>query len=492
MLFCFVLLTSFTFFADGIPYASGMEGLIPKLEPTQHISSNPNLYVSAENSLFKNYFAGPQVIEVIVADPDINRLDQAYGEPIVTINGKRLRMAQTTDGSWHAFFADMKQAQRADATQVSNSGKGLDFGQFCSSESSKATGVDFSETMGIAVARHFSGASNGTQPFGTCAAVNIGGVTNILGGTLLNHVVKQNTTLNSQPPGGRLGQISSNNVAFSNAWPVIQLFDFSGFPETVTIQYQKAGGVQTVDLVFDRILGNLIKGLANRIYLPRGAEVQADLLDPQLNIDPTVEDSWTWGTSMTNHTVYYGAFSRNGSPDADGTIGMQDLTGNLTSLMFNHNGILTTNPRPQGVKVVEAQNNEIQTGFLDSSGRHRTQSISGASGPITLLEVQPNVGIFADYDAGGIADLKIIDNAMRDTSFIARYNDVSYTIVVKYFTASLTMGMPHDNVPVHNSQVKQTVTHSPDNVFISFVKLAIVKSLFLYQFFTTLGFNVIL
>jgi hypothetical protein len=320
--FCFVLLTSFTFFSDGIPQANGMEGLIPKLEPTQHISSNPNLYVSAENSLFKNYFAGPQVIEVIVSDPDTNRLDQAYGEPVVTINGKRLRMAQTTDGSWHAFFADMKQAQIADATQVSNSGKGLDFGQFCSGDSSKATGVDFSETMGIAVARHFSGASNGTQPLGTCTATNIGGVTNISGGTLLNHVVKQNTTLNKQSPGARLGQISSNNIAFSNAWPVIQLFDFSGFPETVTIQYQKAGGVQTVELVFDRIPGNLIKGLANRIYLPRGAEVQADLLDPQLNIDPTVEDSWTWGTSMTNHTVYYGAFSRNGAPDADGTIGM--------------------------------------------------------------------------------------------------------------------------------------------------------------------------
>jgi hypothetical protein len=82
---------------------------------------------------------------------------------------------------------------------------------------------------------------------------------------------------------------------------------------------------------------------------------------------------------------------------------------------------------------------------------------------------------------------------MRGTSFIAKYNDVSYTIVVKYFTATLTMGVPHDNVPVHNAQVKQTTTHSsPDNVFISFLKLAIVKSLFLYQFFTTLGFNVIL
>src|SRR5579883_1412102 len=294
ILFVAVALVCVTFFVYSTPQANGMEGLVPKLEPTQHISSNPNLYVSAENSLFKNYFAGPQVIEVIVSDPDINRLDQAYGEPVVTINGKRLRMAQTTDGNWHAYFADMNQAQYADATQTSNSGKGLDFGQFCSSESAIATGVDFSETKGIAVSRHFSGASNGTQSLGTCSPSNIAGVTNISGGTLLNHVIKQNTTLNGQPPGGKLGQIASNNIAFSNAWPIIQLYDFSGFPETVTIQYQKAGGVQSVDLVFDRIPGNLIKGLTNRIYLPQGAEVQADLLDPQLNIDPTEEDSWTW------------------------------------------------------------------------------------------------------------------------------------------------------------------------------------------------------
>ncbi|MEO9307517.1 MAG: hypothetical protein ABI342_04290 [Nitrososphaera sp.] len=491
ILFVAVALVCVTFFVYSTPQANGMEGLLPKLEPTQHVSSNPNLYVSAENSLFKNYFAGPQVIEVIVSDPDINRLDQAYGEPVVTINGKRLRMAQTTDGNWHAYFADMNQAQYADATQTSNSGKGLDFGQFCSSESAIATGVDFSETKGIAVSRHFSGASNGTQSLGTCSPNNIAGVTNIVGGTLLNHVIKQNTTLNGQPPGGKLGQISSNNIAFSNAWPIIQLYDFSGFPETVTIQYQKAGGVQSVDLVFDRIPGSLIKGLTNRIYLPQGAEVQADLLDPQLNIDPTEEDSWTWGTSTTNSTVYYGAFSRNGIADADGTIGMQDLSGNLTSLMFNHNGILTTNPRPQGVKVVEAQNNGIQTGFLDSSGRHRTQSISGASGPITLLEIQPNVGIFSDYDTKGIADLKIINNAMRDTSFLAKYNDISYSIVVKYHTATLTMEIPHGNVQTQNVQTK-VITHNPDTVFISFLKLSIVKSLFLYQFFTTLGFNVMM
>lgn len=457
--------------------ANAMVPLNPKIEPVEHISSNPNLYVSAENSLFKNYFAGPQVIEVIVIDPDINRLDQGYGEPVVTVNGKRLRMAQTTDGSWHAYFADMSQAQYADATQLSNSGKGLDFGQFCSSSSAIATGVDFSETKGIAVARHFSGASNGTQPLGTCLAANIGGVTNFAGGTLLNHVIRQNNTLNNQAPGSRLGQIASNNVVFSNAWPVIQLYDFSGFPEVITVQYQKAGGVQSVDLIFDRIPGKFIRPVTIRADYPQGAQVQADLIDPQLNIDPTTEDSWTWGTSRTNNTLFYQAFDRNGKPDADGTLGMQDIVGNLTTLMFDHNGKLTLNPRPQGIKVGESQSNGIQTLFPGSDGLLRTSSINGVSLPLTLLEVQPNAGIFADYDNSGIADIKILDNAQRDTSIIAKYNDISYNVVVKFHTAQLTMGWPSTQTST-NTEYAYQPQEQPS--FTSFLKEYVLKNLFLY------------
>lgn len=459
-----------------------MEPLNPKIEPAEHISSNPNLYVSAENSLFKNYFAGPQVIEVIVIDPDINRLDQAYGEPVVTINSKRLRMAQTTDGGWHAYFADMSQAQYADATQLSNSGKGLDFGQFCSSSSAIATGVDFSETKGITIARHFSGASNGIQPLGTCFATDIGGVTNLAGGTLLNHVVRQNTTLNNQAPGGRLGQIASNNVAFSNAWPVIQLYDLSGIPEVVTVQYQKAGGVQSVDLIYDRIPGKFIRPVTIRADYPQGAQVQADLIDPQLNIDPTTEDSWTWGTSRTNNTLFYQAFDRNGKPDADGTLGMQNVIGSLTTLMFDHNGKLTLNPRPQGVKVGESQSNGIQTLFQGSDGLLRTSSISGVSLPLTLLEVQPNTGIFADYDNAGIADIKILDNAQRDTSIIAKYNDISYSIVVKFHTGKLTMGWPSAQISTDTQYTRYVLPSQPEEHFnfISFLKEYVLKNLFLY------------
>src|SRR5215467_11397421 len=124
-------------------------------------ATNPNLFVSAENSHYNNYFAGPQVIQVVVADPDINRLDQQYGEPIVTINGKRLRMAQATDGNWYAYFADRNQAIAA-ANTAPVPGKGLNFGGFCSSTSafSPKTGVNFADTKGFTIARGGFGSIN--------------------------------------------------------------------------------------------------------------------------------------------------------------------------------------------------------------------------------------------------------------------------------------------------------------------------------------------
>ena len=464
-LFTILLTNTLTFSSNNFPQANAMDGLVPRLEPTQHISFNPNLYVSAENPLFKNYFAGPQVIEVSVNDPDINRLDQAYGEPVVTINGKRLRMAQATDGNWYAYFADRNQAITA-ANTVARTGKGLNFGGFCdpSSTFSPMSGVTFSETKGFTLARGGFGSVNHTSTF-TINPSNLGTCTNVQGTLTTNqmeHVVRQNKTLNSNPSG-----FNAPYSTYSQVWPIIQLFDFSSIPSSVTIDYQKNGGDQIVNLIFDRIPTNTIRAIADRPDFPQGAQVQADLIDPQLNIDPTEEDSWTWGTSTTNNTVFYQAFSRNGAPDADGTLGMQDLSGNLTAMMFNHNGRLTTTPRPQGVQVVEAQINGIQKVFLDSNGRYRTESISGLSGPITLLEIQPNVGIFADYDAGGIADLKIIDNAQRDTSFLAKYNDISYSVVVKFHTATLTMGWPNTQTSV-NTEYESQPKEQPS--LISFMK----------------------
>jgi hypothetical protein len=100
-----------------------------------------------------------------------------------------------------------------------------------------------------------------------------------------------------------------------------------------------------------------------------------------------------------------------------------------------------------------------------------------------LSEIQPNVGILSDYDSGGIADIKILDNAKRDTSITAKYNDKSYSVVVKYHTATLTMGTPQNNTPNKPSpSLKQIVSKdtSTESALLLLLKLAVVKSLLPY------------
>ena len=100
-----------------IMVAGGMTFAAPGFMPAAH-AANANLFVSAENSQFDNYMSGPQVIEVVVIDSDINDTDEAKGEPDVTVNGKILRMVQAVDGNWYGYFADRTQASIADFTAI--------------------------------------------------------------------------------------------------------------------------------------------------------------------------------------------------------------------------------------------------------------------------------------------------------------------------------------------------------------------------------------
>jgi len=113
-----------------IMLAGGMTIASSGMEPV-YAATNANLFVSAENSNFGNYMSGPQVIEVVIINSDINDTDEANGEPDVTVNGKDLRMVQAVDGNWYGYFADKKQALIADATAAAHPGQGLDFGGYC-------------------------------------------------------------------------------------------------------------------------------------------------------------------------------------------------------------------------------------------------------------------------------------------------------------------------------------------------------------------------
>ncbi len=134
-----------------IMLAGGLTFAVPGMEPA--FATNANLFVSAENSDFGNYMSGPQVIEVVIIDSNINDTDEGKGEPDVTINGKILRMVQGIDGNWYGYFADRDQAQIADSTAAGNAGAGLDFGVFCSATSAGTlSAVSFGDTVGVAFA----------------------------------------------------------------------------------------------------------------------------------------------------------------------------------------------------------------------------------------------------------------------------------------------------------------------------------------------------
>jgi hypothetical protein len=54
--------------------AGGMTIAAPSMVPEVH-AANATLFVSAENSTYNNTFGGAQVVEIVVSNPDINRLD---------------------------------------------------------------------------------------------------------------------------------------------------------------------------------------------------------------------------------------------------------------------------------------------------------------------------------------------------------------------------------------------------------------------------------
>jgi len=442
------------------------------LPHAQAQSTNANLFVSAENSQWNNYFAGPQVVQVVVADPDINRLDQSYGEPVVTVNGKRLRMAQATDGNWYAYFADRNQAITAANTQVGISGKGLNFGGFCSSTSAlggQLGGLSYSDTKGFTIAQGGQGSTNHTLghivtsgTFGSCT--DLGGNDN--GYLQMEHVVRQNKTLNYNPSG--FGS-SKNMTEYTHIWPVIQLYDFSAIPTTVTVDYQKNGGDQIVNLTFDRIPQNLITTTADRSAYPQNSQVFIQINDPQLNIDPTEDDSWTWGTNANNNTAFYELFNRNGGTDADGTAGAQNLVGNMTTMMFNHNGKLTFAPTAQSVRVVDFEANGKQIFYGTQRGdpaKVSTKSVTATTGsqPMTFNEQGGvNTGIFGNWDGGKKSNVVTVDSPIiRGQSAVVRYNDISTSIVGGFAFATLTQ-TAQNNTWASGQRIPVTLTDNDDN-----------------------------
>lgn len=412
-----------------IMLAGGLTFAVPGMEPA--FAANANLFVSAENSQFNNYMAGPMVIEVVVIDSDISDTNEGEGEPDVTVQGKDLRMAQATDGNWYGYFADSDAALAADTTQIDGSAQGLDFGVSCSNASTSGD-VTFSDTVGVFMSQSAGGAygdfdSICTNALGSSPA----------GGSEMN-VVRENKTINTNDLGGDInGQIGWAN----NTWPVIQVYDLNP-TGSVVVNYNKGGGTQSTTLTFDTVdqFANLE---SDRTVFPAGANVHLTMTDVQLNIDPTDEDSWTWATA--NGTVVYQAFNENGARESDGTAKAVDLLDDLANpdFMFEDNGILLVDIDAQGTgnEVLRIIDNDdsvtngtslVLASNVSTGNDTYTGSFLPGSQPVTFTELSSNSGLFANYDESDTSNLAVASNATRGVSASVDYNETPKTVLVGF------------------------------------------------------------
>ena len=403
-------------------------------------SSNPHLYVSAENSEFDNTFAGSMVIEVVVNDPDYNEVGEAEGEPDVTINGDKLRMVQATDGKWYAYFANRDMAKKADQIVLDAGpgavGKSLDFGVFCSSSTATSVlGTSFSNTEGVAVPRSgtLMGFTNGEATFSPCTVSP--------SGPIINNVVRSPKSINSNPS-VPTGQIGIN----PNAWPIIQLFSF----DDVEIKYKRAGGTERVNLEYDEIQ-NISLSTDRKAY-PNNAEVFFEINDIQLNQDPTDEDSWTFNIASPEAT-FYQAFTESGADSGNNSPGLINLGPHLSRLDFEDNGRLTIDVG----NIAELQTNKHQP------SNSVTDTVNTFTEIVTIVESQPNSAVFENYDTSFKSTLGILSNAPRGQSAIIQYNDENTSIISGSFTASISLDASGGNFEA-GSEAIVTVVDADQNV----------------------------
>ncbi len=358
------------------------------------------------------------VVEVIVRDNDISETDEGKGEPDVTINGKDLRMVQGSDGNWYAYFVNTEKAKQADQIALTGlSGKSLDFGVFCDKSTNAAVlGVSFSETNGVAIpgSNGITGATDGTSSFNTCTGSPTTPSPN------KNNIVRKATDPNTNS-GVPVGQIGID----VDAWPIIQLFSFSN---NVTIVYNKGGGAQRIDLSYSDIPDISLN--IDRNGYPKGAEVFVTVNDMQLNQDPTDVDSWTFNINSTR-TTFYQAFTESGSNSANGGLGLVNLNPYLASLDFEKNGNLGMNLG----SVATLRTNQHQPSSFVSSVTTSYNNI------VTLVESEPNSGIFHSFDYNDESVIGISSSAPRGQSATIEYNSKTTSIVTGDSTASLSLGI---------------------------------------------------
>ncbi|MDC0171015.1 hypothetical protein OAJ04_04480, partial [Candidatus Nitrosopelagicus sp.] len=483
-----------------IMLAGGVSFAAPGMMP-EAAAANQYLWVSVEDAGGSKFYGG-QVLEIVVTDPAINRLDEAYGMPDVTIDGKKVIMAQGVDGSWYAYIADGKKATTIDKNYAEvEDGKGADYGRWCKNNTpleygpndSAVSSLVPSESRGVAIPFALGNHSGiaGTATDGQAGVfTQIGaatqssytqgtGITNecgssiSLGGfplTYLNasshsHIGAQSVSGSSALATGvnasdqainnvvREARALSNgtttdyygNIALGpNLWPFIQVYDFTRY-QSYDLVYERGGADETISLTYDRPAGydtdgNKIKGLVfDKDHYGLNHEIGVTLYNNELNIDPTDEDSWTFGTLPTNATIYYQLFDENGAVDSANTAGITkfDAFTSSSAWGFNDGAIIkidVNGPEDASTDVLYFQDNGDQvvacsSGLCGVTSSNGAGSISSASQAVTFTETGANSGTFTNWDDSLKTNMYINPASDRGTQATFTVDDKEYSVL---------------------------------------------------------------
>ena len=185
----------------------------------------------------------------------------------------------------------------------------------------------------------------------------------------INNVVREARTLSN----GTTTDYYGNIALGPNLWPFIQLYDFTRY-QTYDLVYERGGADETIPLSYDRPGATNGGGLSfDKDHYGLTHEIGVTLGNNEMNIDPTDEDSWTFGTLPTNATVFYQLFDENGANDSSATAGAIKFTAGTQPFSFD-TGVLQIDRNGPG----DATNNVLM--FQDNGD----QVVACSSGTCVL------------------------------------------------------------------------------------------------------------
>ena len=244
---------------------------------------------------------------------------------------------------------------------------------------------------------------------------------------------------------GAAGEWGNVGISTSSvAWPFIQTYDFSA--GSVEVCYIKAGANECTSLSYDD--GSVGASFStDRTYYPPGAQVELEIRDMMLNIDPTAVDNWTFdiGSETDANTTYTTEYAN--YRDASTDDGNTAIT--MSAIGFSDGGVL---------KMSMGGTNCTTECVLDLQDNADQVYVAGGAGAdqVTMTETGTNTGVFTNVDAADKANIFAALAAVRGTVGTIDYNDSVQSVLIGYETAIVDFA--DDDIGEWNSGETMTIT----------------------------------